>query len=182
MRGYARTALLAAGLACLPPDHTSVRADSIGTVTPDSTAIVVFAGERRRVSEGVRLLNAGAGSRLFITGIDADDAALRAVSGLDDTDTLALDHAALNTYENGTMTRAWLRDKNINRVILVTSDFHMKRSLAILRHELRNLPVQVVPSPVASSISPVERRWERLKTLATIYLHFRHIPGQQLSI
>ena len=53
-----------------------------------------------------------------------------------------------NTYENALETKQILKDKQIDKILLVTSAFHMPRALATFR----TVGIDAVPSPSSYSI------------------------------
>jgi uncharacterized SAM-binding protein YcdF (DUF218 family) len=50
---------------------------------------------------------------------------------------------SLNTYQNALYTKTILDEKGLNRILLVTSAFHMPRSVAIFE----KLGFEVIPAP-----------------------------------
>jgi uncharacterized SAM-binding protein YcdF (DUF218 family) len=136
--------------------------------TPSNSAIVVFTGSNSRIKEGLKLYMDGLANKLLITGIEMqqadilqmlEDFSIPITRNLDGID---IDPLARTTYENAINTRQWLRDNPHPHVILVTSDFHMDRSLHLLRHELRFDPTQIhaqaVPTENAQTLWEKERR------------------------
>lgn len=55
---------------------------------------------------------------------------------------------AHNTIENAEEIDEWVRDNSIKKVVLVTSDYHMRRSMMILKYKNRDL--EVIPCAVRS--------------------------------
>ncbi|NJL35594.1 MAG: YdcF family protein [Leptolyngbyaceae cyanobacterium SM1_4_3] len=53
------------------------------------------------------------------------------------------DPSSLNTYENAVNVRQILRERNLNRVLLVTSAMHMPRSLRIFQKQ----GIEAIPAP-----------------------------------
>ena len=99
--------------------------------------IVVLTGGDFRILEGARLLQEGRATRMLISGVDAktsrDD--LLKLSGLPPTTfncCVDLGYFAQNTVGNAEETRAWAQSRKLGRLIVVTSSYHMPRSLAEL--------------------------------------------------
>lgn len=63
-----------------------------------------------------------------------DIATLLEFMGVESKDIIQ-DPTSLNTYQNAVNTRKILSQRNINRILLVTSAMHMPRSLAIFKHQ-----------------------------------------------
>jgi uncharacterized SAM-binding protein YcdF (DUF218 family) len=83
-----------------------------------------------------------------------------------------LDYRARNTIGNAIETRRWAERNQFDALIVVTSNYHMPRTLVELGHALPNL--QKIPYSVAASIDPHEW-WHNpsaAKVLALEYLKF----------
>ena len=59
---------------------------------------------------------------------------------------------SVNTHENAIFTQEILEEQNINKILLVTSAFHMPRSLKIFQH----LGIDAIPAPTDFYISQQE--------------------------
>lgn len=116
-------------------------------------AVVVLTGAEFRIAEGARLLAAQRGRRLLISGVhpSVTRSDLARITGLPramleccvDVDTKALD-----TVGNAVETRAWVRLHGYKSLIVVTSNYHMPRSLvefARVMPDVRVEPREVVP-------------------------------------
>jgi uncharacterized SAM-binding protein YcdF (DUF218 family) len=140
--------------------------------------IVVLTGGEHRLREAARLLAEGRGKRLLISGANRmasrDD--LHAKSGLSAElfeCCVDIGYDALTTSGNAEETKAWARDKGYGRLILVTSSYHMPRSLIELGRAMPE--VALVPYPVVSRNFRTERWWMHAGTarlLFTEYLKF----------
>ncbi len=110
--------------------------------------IVVFTGGSRRVLEGVELLERGLAPRLLVSGVPRGASlssfglSQRRARALEARVTLGFE--ATDTYTNAEETAAWVARHGVQRLILVTSDYHMDRSLMELR---RTLPDGVIVTP-----------------------------------
>jgi uncharacterized SAM-binding protein YcdF (DUF218 family) len=125
-------------------------------------AIVVLTGGELRLAAGVKLLKEGRGARLLISGVNRhtsrDD--LRRASGLPArlfSARVDIDYAAHTTSGNADETRAWVKSNGFTKLIVVTSSYHMPRSLMELR---RTMPrITLVPHPVVSNRVHAARWW-----------------------
>ncbi|GGE13474.1 hypothetical protein GCM10011390_35710 [Aureimonas endophytica] len=96
--------------------------------------IVVLTGGALRLDQAMDLLKDGKGRRLLISGVNPGTSA-GTLSRLTATDRalfdccVDLDYAALNTIGNAEMTDRWARARGFDDLILVTSDYHMPRTL-----------------------------------------------------
>ncbi len=134
------------------PQNRNVNAD----------AIVVLTGGDSRVAEAVKLLAAGHGRRLLISGVHPKTTAdmLRRVNPkaarLFDC-CIDLDRKARDTIGNADGTRRWLAKRGFRSVIVVTSSYHMPRGLVELRRALPEL--ELVPYPVVPTRVRLDRWW-----------------------
>ena len=113
--------------------------------------IIVLTGGDFRILEGARILQEGRAARLLISGVNAktsrDD--LMKLSGLSSTTfdcCVELGYAAQDTIGNAEEARTWVMGRKMSRLIVVTSSYHMPRSLAELAIALPG--VDLIPDPV----------------------------------
>jgi uncharacterized SAM-binding protein YcdF (DUF218 family) len=155
-----------------------VFANSISRAAPavgvQADGIVVLTGGTHRVTEAARLLSEGRGRRLLISG--ANRAATRRDlllnSGLSLLQHRRVDigYEALDTVGNAEETRAWARKHNFSRLIIVTSSYHMPRSLVELG---RAMPATVlIAYPVHSRNFHNERWWMHAGTARLIFSEY----------
>jgi len=150
-------------------------------------ALVVFTGGVDRIPTAVRLLDEGRGARLLISGVNPDVPVdeIREASGASaelfacciDTGAQAAD-----TVGNATETADWVRANAFDRLVVVTSDYHMPRALMELRTALPEgeFIAYGVRGPAPCSSARSARRWlqEYLKYLA---VYARELPRRALS-
>lgn len=116
-------------------------------------AIVVLTGGRGRVEEGVRLYKAQAGSALFLIGVDPSvrkGDLFRARRGERGGEDIYLEKVSRNTLENALYARELLEEHHVRSLRLITSRYHMKRSLLIFRSILPK-DVAIYPHPVTAA-------------------------------
>lgn len=99
--------------------------------------IVVFTGGRDRIGGAIRLLAEGYAKRLLISGVhpDTTEVAIAALAGgREDLFECCIDlgHSALDTIGNASETANWAERQGFSSLIIVTSSYHMPRSLAEL--------------------------------------------------
>lgn len=103
-------------------DHTSV------------DAIVALTGGYQRIDQALALLEQGIGQRLLISGVNptTTSAALRRATGSKSA-TFAccvdIGYQALDTIGNANETAGWIRQHGYGRILVVTNNYHMPRSL-----------------------------------------------------
>lgn len=120
---------------------------------PKAEAIVVFTGTSMRLEGAARLLQNGAGKRLLISGVHPHITTeiLSRRSGIDPelfSCCIDIDIQALDTRGNAVETAKWARKKDYNSLIVVTSAYHMPRSLLEIGRQLPD--VKLIPHPVGS--------------------------------
>lgn len=117
--------------------------------TTKTDAIVVLTGGRHRLAEAVDLLNKGMAEKLFISGVPAN-VSLNELKRRGDIKIAAkgeitLDKIATNTFENARETSNWIKEKDIKSIRLVTSNYHLFRSLVEFRRWNRDLKIILHP-------------------------------------
>lgn len=113
--------------------------------------IVVLTGGAARLDQAIDLLKDGLARRLLISGVNPRTS-VSALSRLTSTDRswfdccVDIDYAALDTIGNAEITERWANRRGFRHLILVTSDYHMPRSLL----EFDRLPdnFSITPYPV----------------------------------
>lgn len=130
--------------------------------------IVALTGGANRIADAVGLLSQGRARRMLVTGVNRtttrqDIARLLGVEGRLIECCVDLDYAALNTVGNAVETRRWATAHGLRSLIVVTSAYHMPRTLAELRRRLPN--VALVPYPVTSDAAPIDDWWKHPGTV-----------------
>jgi uncharacterized SAM-binding protein YcdF (DUF218 family) len=103
-------------------------------VSTDVDAIVVLTGGYQRIEQAVALLEDGIGERLLISGVNPSttSAALRRATGTKPATfdcCVDIGYEALDTIGNANETADWIRQNTYARILVVTSNYHMPRSL-----------------------------------------------------
>jgi uncharacterized SAM-binding protein YcdF (DUF218 family) len=141
-------------------------------------AIVALTGGAERIGDAIDLLAKGYGRRLLITGVN-ERTSRDEIARLNPGQRrffeccVDLDYRARNTIGNAIETRRWMQGHRFRSLIVVTSNYHMPRTLAELDHalpEARKVPYAVVPT----SFDP-ETWWQSptaAKLLVTEYVKF----------
>jgi len=113
-------------------------------------AIVVLTGGSGRLDEGLMLLEQGSAKKLFISGvyqgIDMQNLLEAYRRNPQDLNCCVSIGHAVDTISNATETRDWVRKNEISSVRLVTSGYHMPRSVLEFENALPD--VTLIPHPV----------------------------------
>lgn len=124
-------------------------------ITQGADGIIVLTGGAARLSEALKLLKDGEATRLLISGVNISTSRETLRQQLDADAELFdccvdLGREAINTEGNATEAAAWVRSHNFSRIILVTSNYHMPRSLIEFRRYLPNVTVHAYPIAAGS--------------------------------
>lgn len=138
--------------------------------------IVVLTGGSQRLSDGLSLLANGHGRRLLISGVHekanreeiaryAGDS--RGMPGC----CVDLGRSARNTIGNAIEARRWAQSNGFSSLLVVTSNYHLPRTLAEFGHVMGT--VKLVGYPVVSDSVDMGRVWSdpaAFKLVASEYL------------
>jgi uncharacterized SAM-binding protein YcdF (DUF218 family) len=121
---------------------------------PRADGIVVLTGEESRIHYAIKLLQARHGKRLLISGVSTkvSDRTVLNTYALDNPERyccIDMDRLSLDTKGNAKHTAEWISLHDFKRVIVVTSSYHMPRSLEHLRKQMPSvefIPAQMMPS------------------------------------
>jgi uncharacterized SAM-binding protein YcdF (DUF218 family) len=136
------------------------------TLRPDTSAatdaIVVLTGGRLRLEAGLALLAAGRAKKLFISGVNQRinrDELLRAMGPTAERAAccIVLGHEADDTFGNAQETAKWMRDERYKSLRLVTSWYHMPRSLLEFGRAMPG--ITIVAHPVFAQHLEPSRWW-----------------------
>ncbi len=127
--------------------------------------VVVLTGGANRISVAMKLLSQGHAKRLLISGVYPNTSLAelaRKYPGYRNyfKCCVDLDYKAQNTIGNAMETFHWTRTHKLNSLIVVTSAFHMRRSLLELRHVLPE--IKIYPYPVIQAKAYQRERWVNL--------------------
>jgi uncharacterized SAM-binding protein YcdF (DUF218 family) len=125
-----------------PPAGFSGKADGI----------VVLTGGPQRINEALELLRNHQGKRLLITGVHPHTSERR-LSQLSGEETLFsccvdIDRVAADTRGNAAEASRWAEQNHFDRLIVVTSDYHMARALLEFSRRMPNRTL--TPWPVSA--------------------------------
>lgn len=133
-------------------------AEGLFQKSPDS--IVVFTGDRGRLARGIELLKKYPTAKLLISGVHGANNLSTLVAGqadaqalLDSGSQVELDYDALNTMGNVRETIQHLGhvSEKTERLLVVTSDYHVLRVRMIFQEQLENKKMKVfyegIPTP-----------------------------------
>ena len=140
--------------------------------------IVALTGTQQRIREAAKLLADGQGRRLLVSGVNpqATEDELRRLTTLDQRKfncCVDLGYEARDTIGNAEEARAWVDAHGFTSIIVVTSDYHVPRSLAEFGRVMPN--VKLIPFAVASGHRDGRAWWTSpgtIRVLAAEYVKF----------
>lgn len=139
--------------------------------------IVVVTGGASRIVDAIELLSAGRGRRLLISGVHPTTTSRELARLMPEFGHLIaccvdLDHSAVNTVGNAIETRLWAKAQGFHSLIVVTSNYHIARTMAELAWHMPE--VELIPFPVVSGRMRNESWWNMgsARLLVGEYLKF----------
>ena len=153
-----------------------------GQSLPRSQAdgIVVLTGGTARISEAVKLLAAGKAQRLLISGVNAntsrEELAQRSPASAPLFECcIDIGRDAQDTIGNAAETKQWVRQRKLKSLIVVTSSYHMPRSLAELRHTMPD--IKMIPYSVVPESFRIEAWWAYPGTMRLLFSEYvKYLP------
>jgi uncharacterized SAM-binding protein YcdF (DUF218 family) len=141
--------------------------DSLADIYTKTDGIVVLTGGKSRITEGLNLLKEGKGEKLLISGI-GENANLHELKVLSKEMSpslvtpleakITLGHLATDTKSNATEAAIWMELNNFSSLRLVTSNYHIPRSM--LEFKMVIPDKKIIPHPVFSSQVKMEGWWK----------------------
>ena len=124
-----------------------------------TSAIVVLTGGRYRLSKAIDLLNVNMADKLFISGVQKNislsDLKRRKDINVQTKRPIKLGYNAKNTIGNAIESNTWLKQEKINSIRLVTSNYHLPRSVE--EFKCQNPDLNIIVHPVFSD--KVHKKW-----------------------
>ncbi|MFD0914983.1 YdcF family protein [Pseudahrensia aquimaris] len=145
--------------------------------------IVVLTGGAKRIEEALKLMKERKGGRLLISGVN-DSIPLADLRKAHPNHDVVFDccvdveSVAKNTVGNAQETAKWAESLGYKSLIVVTSGYHMPRSLLEFR---RHLPqVVLVPYPVRSNRLADSKWWQDVSNLRFVLSEYTKYIGAQM--
>ena len=119
------------------------------TVNKNINNIVVLTGNKGRLVFGFDLMSANIKSRMLITGVAKVVKYSEIIKNRDvNKDRIYLGYKAQTTLGNAIEASSWIKEYDINDIILITDSWHMQRALILFNVMMPN--VEISPYPIDS--------------------------------
>lgn len=140
--------------------------------------IVALTGGAERLADALRLLSSGSGRRLLISGVHPSTTEQELARAQPDYAQFArccvdLGRRALNTAGNAIETRRWAERHGFRSLVVVTSGYHMPRTMMELARQMPN--IELIPYAVVTERlreEPWWGDWATAKLLAGEYVKY----------
>jgi len=146
----------------------SVTGYQAGLTSEKADAIVVFTGGSRRIESAAKLLKNGKGKRLLVSGVFSKTSrhTLQERTGISKAVfdcCVDIDKKAADTIGNAEEAAKWAKKHGFNKLLIVTSTYHMPRS--ILEVERRLPDATLIAHPVKAADIDMENWYKDRRTL-----------------
>lgn len=144
---------------------------------PTADAIIVLTGGERRLEAGLDLLARKKGTRLLISGVNpsTNSQDLIRITHADPqlfNCCIDLGHHATNTTGNAEESTNWIKQNHYHSVYVVTSDYHMPRSLGELKHLMPETKFIAYPISDNNGDQSWIRQFNQLRLIASEYIKY----------
>lgn len=138
-------------------------------------AIVVLTGGTLRLEKGFELLSANMAGKLLVSGVDkgVQMEEVLGAAGLTPAELdccVTLGYMAEDTGSNAIESAIWIRTNDVASIRLVTSSYHMPRSLLEFRATAPG--IEIVPHPVFPEHVMVKEWWARPGTASLVIAEY----------
>lgn len=131
------------------------------TVFPprDTDMVVVLTGSSGRIKPAYELMKEMNAPVLFVAGTNArvnfDELAKGHGMDVNYRDRVVIDKSSRTTYENAEAVLKYADENQIKKILLVTSAYHMKRSMLVFKNVLEDSGVEIVP--YGTAVKPISK-------------------------
>ena len=127
--------------------------------------IFVLTGDARRIPYALKKLNSLQYGNLYIIGAGA-------VTAIPNRTHINVESASKSTYQNTLAIKKIVTEKNLDRIVIVTTEDHMNRTLYLLRTTLPDTDIIACPASLTGMpASSRVQRWaiEYVKYIVTLF-------------
>lgn len=135
-----------------------------GPILPDDN-IFVLTGDARRVPFALRQTQQYPSAQIHIIGVGGHRFDLQ-------NENITMENKSKSTYQNALAIKQIVKQKNIKRVVVVTTEEHMKRARHLIHHEIPETKIITCSAPLIGMPAPRRlQRWtvEYVKYIVTLF-------------
>lgn len=135
-------------------------------------AIVALTGGSDRIKEAIQLLKDGKADQLFISGVNENVTGYHLLKEVEPKwqEKIELGYWAKTTRMNAIETAEWIKKNKIHSIILVTSFYHMPRSLLEIKRVLPDL--EITPFAVFPQSFEENTNWLHTRYAWQLFLEY----------
>ena len=139
-----------------------------------SNNIVVITGNAGRLKAAVNLMSLNKEANLLISGVAKGVKYSEIIkNNIINKEKVKLGYNAQSTLGNAIETKIWINKNNIRDFILITDDWHMKRTLLLFKNSMPN--IKIFPYKLKSSSEELKERFLFEEHLKYLVSHFQVI-------
>lgn len=129
-----------------------------------SDAVVVLTGGTNRIKTGLDLMQKTNAEYMLISGVNKEVSQNELFPNIKNEDLrkITLGYEALDTVGNAQEIKSWIKGKNIKSILLVTSFYHMPRSIFEIKKinkDIQIRPWTVFPKSFNHSVEWIKTRY-----------------------
>ncbi len=126
--------------------------------------IFVLTGDERRIPYALKKLEDLQYGQLYIIGAGANK--------ISEREHVRIETESKSTYQNALAIKHIVKENNLNRIVIITTEDHMNRSLYLLRDVLPETDIIPCPASLTGMPTPTRvKRWglEYIKYIVTLF-------------
>jgi len=126
--------------------------------------IFVLTGDERRIPYAMKKLDSLQYGNLYIIGAGGHN--------IQNRDHVTVETQSKSTYQNALAIKTIVHQKKLERIVVITTEDHMNRSLYLLRNELPETDIVPCPASLTGMPTPMRvKRWglEYIKYIVTLF-------------
>lgn len=133
---------------------------------PFTDGLVIFTGGKTRLHVALDLFDQQKANYLLISGVNPKSSLQNQISGLKEVSKITVGYKGQDTRGNAEETALWAEANQIKSLRLITSNYHMPRSLLELGRVLPEL--KIIPYPVVGESFKNPKWWLNEDTLSHV--------------
>ncbi|MBU9711530.1 YdcF family protein [Evansella tamaricis] len=145
-----------------------------------SDAVIVLSGYDNRMETGVSLITAGYGEHLILSDSNFLDVDIAIDAGIPE-ENIIYETLADSTYENAVFTKEIMLNLEFNSAIVVSSEFHMRRSKFIFEKVFQGTNMELTYVSAQNSFFNANQWWENEFSRTIVFQEYIKLIGYWLK-